>query len=112
MAVSIINLFNPVQLTSTAVTLYTVPATPVTNVLQRGRIRFVNTDTAVHSVTAYAFQSAGSATVTTTFVPGVAIGANSYLDTDVPVLGPGGVIQAKADSANVSATPLDGILFS
>lgn len=112
MAVQITNLFNPVQLTSTAVTLYTVAATPATLVLTRGRIRFTNTDSAGHSVTAYAIPSGGSPTVTNCFLNAEAIAANAHLDSDVPLLGPGGFIQAKADAANVSASPLDGVLFS
>lgn len=112
MAVQVTALFNPTQLTASAVTIYTVPATPLTTVLARARVRFTNTDTTSHSVIAYAIPNGGSATVTNCFVNSEAIAANTHLDSDVPLLGPGGVIQAKADAAFVSMFPLDGILFS
>ena len=112
MAVLVANLVNPVQVTTSTATLYTVPSTPSSTVLGRARIRFTNTDTGSHSITAYAVPSGGSATVTTCFLNAEAIAANSHLDSDVPLLGPGGTIQAKADAADISAAPLDGILFS
>src|ERR1700722_12677096 len=112
MAVQIVTLFNPVQLTGTTALLYTVPGTRATTVLGRARIRFVNTDTTSHSVVAYAVPALGSPTVTNCFLNSEAIAPNSHLDSDVPLLGPGGSIHANADAADVSALALDGILFS
>lgn len=113
MTVSVVNLFAPVSLTTTAVTLYTVAATPPTLVLARARLRFTNVDSAAHSVTAYAIPFGGAATVTNCFVNAESIAGNSHLDTDVPLLGLSGFIQAKCDVNNdVSAAALDGVLFS
>lgn len=113
MTVQVVQLFAPAQLTGSAATIYTVPATPANIVLARGRIRFTNTDTIGHAVTAYAIQSGGTASATNEFMSAETIAPNTHLDVDLPVLAAGGFYQAFADVASkVTALSLDGILFS
>ncbi len=113
MTVQILPLFGPAVLTTAAVTIYAVPATPPTITLSRGRVRFTNTTNSSHSVTAYGIPLAGSASAANCFAFAETIAGNAHLDMDLPVLGPGGLFQALAD-ANTSVTVhlLDGILFS
>lgn len=113
MAVSIVVLFAPVQLASSVGVIYAVPAAPTTTVLQRGRVRFSNTDSAAHTITGYAVPAGGSPGASNEFFPGESLAGNTHIDVDVPLLGPGGTIQAFADTAaKVTILPLDGILFS
>jgi plastocyanin len=113
MAVQVLQLFAPVELAAAAATIFTVPSLPSTTVLARGRVRFTNTDTASHAVTAYAIQSGGSAVVADCFMNAESIAPNTHLDIDLPVLAAGGFMQAFADTANkVTVLQLDGTLFS
>src|SRR5574337_1494139 len=113
MAITIVQLFAAVQLTGSAATIYTVPTTPTSTTLMRGRMRFTNTDTVAHSVTAYAIQASGSASAANAFLNAESIAPNQHLDVDVPVLAAGGFIQAFADiTLKVTAFSLDGVLFS
>lgn len=113
MAVQITPLFSPVQLTGSAATIYTLPSAPTTLTLARGRVRFTNTDTAARAVTAYAIPFGGTATAANTFLNAETIAPNQHLDVDLPVLAPGGFIQAFADvTLKVTMFCIDGILFS
>ena len=113
MAVQITQLFPATQLTNAAATIYTVPSSPATTTLARGRVRFTNTDSASHSVTAYAIQAAGTSSAANCFANAETIAPNTHIDMDVPMLAAGGFIQALADAASkVTMTALDGILFS
>ena len=113
MSVQITQLFEPVLITDTAATIYTVPTSPATLVLFRGRVRFTNTDTATRSVTVYAVPKGGTAATTNIVANGESIAPNDHLDLDIPVLAAGGFIQALTDSSGkVSASALDGLLFS
>jgi hypothetical protein len=113
MAIQITQLFAPSQLGVAAATIYTVPLSPPSTVLMRGRVRFTNTDNGSHAVTAYAIQSGGTASAANCFLAAESIPPNSHLDVDLPVLASGGLIQAFADVAGkVTITQLDGVLFS
>lgn len=113
MAVKITQLFAPTLLTGSAVTIYTVPASPVGIVLVRGRVRFTNQDTGLHTVTAYAIQAGGTASAANCFANAVSIAPGTYLDMDIPVLAAGGFIQALTDTASdVSIQSMDGVLFA
>ena len=94
----------PLQLSVTAATLYTMPAT-AGQTLNGARLRFANTDTAVHFVTAFA--GAGQCVPATPIAPG------DYLDADMPVLGPSGSYSGFADAASVvTVTQLGGVIVS
>ena len=113
MTIGYTNFFAPAVLTTAAVTLATVPATPFGTILRGGRIRFTNTTAVAAAVTAYAVPPAGTAGVGNAFVSAKSIAANDFLDVDVPIMPAGAFLQALA-SANTSITAhmLGGGLFS
>lgn len=111
MAVQVIQMFPPTIMTTSPVSVFVMPAAPTQQVLNRGRIRFTNTDTVAHTVTAYELVS--GSTVTSSFCPALNVPPNSNLDIDVPVIAAGGTIQAFASIGTVViAHALDGVLFS
>lgn len=113
MALLIVKLFTPTQLTTSAVTYYTCPATPTTSLLKNGRVRFANISASAMSVTAFAVPAAGSTAATNCFANGVSIAPNSWLDIDLPELGAGDFFQALASEASsVTVLALDGVVFS
>lgn len=113
MAIQFIKLFQPIMLTGSAATIYTMPATPAGVVLRNARIRFTNIDTAAHAVTVYAVPSGGSASTTNECLPAVSIPPNGYIDVDIPQLAVSDFIQAFADTASkVNAQAIDGVLQS
>lgn len=110
--VQVANFFGPIALSTNVMTIYTVPATPNTNAFARGRMRFANTSNGSVNVTAYGVPSGGEAAVGNCFAFEIAVAANSYLDSDIPVLGPGMFIQALASGAGITVSMIDGMLFS
>jgi hypothetical protein len=113
MAVSIGVLFSPTVLTGSVATIYTVPATPTTTTLANGRVRFTNTANAPVSVTWYAVPASGTAGPGNCQGNAESIAANAHVDVDVPLMGPGGTIQALAGTANdITMSALAGVLFS
>lgn len=113
MAVSIGVLFNPAQLTGSATTFYTVPASPATTTLANGRVRFTNTSNASRAITLYAVPNAGSAGAGNCQMNAETLAANAHVDVDIPLMGPGATIQAFADvTADVTISALSGTLFS
>lgn len=113
MTTSYSNFFAPTVLTTSAATLYTVPATPTASLLRGGRMRFTNTTAGAITVTAYAVPPAGTAAAGNAFVSAKSVAAGDYLDADVPIMPAGAFIQALA-SANTSITAhmLSGSVFS
>lgn len=106
-------LFAAAALTNAAATYYTVPATPTSNVLVNGRVRFTNVTAGAITVTAYAIQSGGSAADANAFMKAESIAANSHADVDVPQLAAGGFLQALASAnTSITITALTGILIS
>lgn len=113
MAVTVSYLFQPTQLGATAAVIYTAPASPASTVLSRGRVRFTNTSSGARAITAYGVPSGGSAGAGNCFMNAESLAANTHVDVDLPLLGPGGAFEAFADVANdVTVHALDGILFS
>ena len=113
MALSITQLFPPTVLTNSAATLFTMPTSPTTSILKNGRMRFNNTTAGAITVTAYAVPKGGTAAVGNAFLSAVSIAANSFLDTDIPVMGEGDFLQALASAnTSITASQLDGVLFS
>jgi hypothetical protein len=113
MAVQVTTLFAPTVLTASAAVIYTAPASPSTTVLTNGRVRFTNTSAGARSITAYAVPAAGSPAAGNCFMNAEALAANAHVDVDVPLLGPGGTLQALADvTSDVTITALSGVLFS
>jgi hypothetical protein len=113
MAIQISPLFNPQVLGTAAATIFTVPAAPASLTLARGRVRFTNTSGAAVSVTAYAIPLGGTAGPGTAYLNAESIAQNTHLDVDLPVLGPGGFLQALASAVtSITVHLLDGVLFS
>lgn len=92
-----VQMFEPTQLTGSAATLYTNPG-PASTIVINGRVRFSNTDTLTHQVTAYAVPLGGSASASNCFLNAFSIGPNQIVDVDMPVLKVGDFLQAKADT--------------
>ena len=113
MSITYTTFFNPTVLTTSAATLYTVPASPSSTVLRGGRMRLTNTTGGAVSATLYAVPLAGSAAAGNAFVSGKTISANDFLDVDVPLMGPGAFIQGLAGAAtSITAHMISGSLFS
>lgn len=112
MTITISKLFAPVQLGTSASTVYTCPATPATT-LKNARVRLSNNTGGAVNVTLHAVPAAGSPSATTMFLSVASIAANAYLDTDIPTLGPGDMLQALASAAaSVSIHEIGGVLSS
>lgn len=111
----IVSAFFPTQYLATAAnTIFTVPTTPTTNAFARGRIRLCNTDSGgAHTPTVYAVPFGKTPAAQYAFISAKSIAASDFLDSDVPVLGPGDFIAAKADAGNdVTISLIDGMLFA
>ena len=113
MALTFTRLFAPTVLTGTAATLYTCPASPTSNVVKNGRVRFTNTSAAPVTVTAYAVPLAGTAAAGNCFINAESIAANAHLDVDFPSLAAGDFLSALASAGtSITVTEIGGVLFS
>jgi hypothetical protein len=113
MAVSVGALFSPTVLTATAAVIYTVPTSPATTTLVNGRVRFTNTSGASRAITLYAVPASGTAGAGNCQMNAEALAQNTHVDVDVPLMGPGGTLQAFADAASdVTMSAIAGSLFS
>lgn len=114
MALSFLQLFASKQVNNAAAdTLFTVPASPSSNILRNGRLRFSNTTTGAVTIKAWAVPSAGAAADANVFLPTVSIPANSYIDVDIPIVIAGGFVQAQAGAAtSITASNIDGFIQS
>lgn len=114
MSITYSNFFAPTVLTTTAATLGSpVPATPTTSLLRGGRIRLTNTTAVAVTATLYAVPFGGTAGAGNAFVSAKSIGANDYLDVDVPIMPAGAFIQALASAAtSVTAHMISGGYYS
>lgn len=113
MSITYSNFFAPTVLGAAAATLYTVPATPTSNLLRGGRIRLTNTTAGAITVTLYAVPAAGAAAAGNAFVSAKSIAANDYLDVDVPIMPAGAFIQALASAGtSITAHMISGGIYS
>lgn len=114
MALSFLLLFAANQIDNAAPeTLFTVPAAPSSNILRNGRVRFANTTAAPVTIKAWAIPAAGAAADANVCLPVQSVGANAYIDVDVPVMAAGGFMQALAGAAaSITASMLDGFIQS
>lgn len=112
MAISYQKLFEPTVLTTSAATLFTVNASPSTNLLRGGRVRFTNTTAAALTVTAYSVPSGGTAADGNAFIKARSIAANDYLDIDLPNMKAGDFLQALASATGITAHYINGSVFS
>lgn len=112
MTITYSKFFEPTVLGVTVATLVTVAGVPST--LLRGlRVRFTNTTTLPVTITAYAVPSSGTAANSNAFALGVVVGANGYLDIDVPILKVGDFLQALAGTAaSITVQSIWGAYFA
>lgn len=100
MAISYLKFFQPTVLTTSLVTLFTVPVTPASSLLRSCRLRLTNTSTTAKSARLYAVPASGAAADGNAFYFDQTVTPNSYMDVDVPIMAAGDFIQGLA-----SATP-------
>ena len=113
MALTIQQLFTPVQLPNAVAVLFTMPTTPATTVLKNGRVRLTNTSGGAVPVTLYADASATASSAANCCLSAVSVAANSYLDVDLPTLKAGDTLRGLAGTANViTMHELGGVLYS
>src|SRR3990167_3276470 len=114
MALSFIPLFAAKLVNNAAVdTLFTVGASPTTNVLRNGRVRFANVTAGAVTIKAWAVPAAGAAADANVCLPTLSIAANSYIDLDLPYVVAGGFVQAQAGAASsITALQIDGFIQS
>lgn len=113
MALTVSQLFAPVQLPNAAAALFAMPTTPTTTVLKNGRIRLTNTSGAAVPVTLYADAAATASSAANCCLNAVSIAGNGYLDVDLPTLKAGDTLRGFAGTASViTMHELGGILYS
>lgn len=113
MSIAYAKFFPPTVLAVAVATLYTVPTQPSSNLFRGGRVRFTNTTALAASVTANAVPVGGTASAGNAFLSGVTVPANSYVDSDTPILNAGDTLQALSGTASaITAHALFGGVFS
>ena len=114
MAISFLQLFAAKQVNNAAVdTLFTVGASPTTNLARNVRVRFCNTTAGPVTIKAWVVPPAGAAADANVCLPTKSILANDFLDLDVPVMVAGAFMQAQAGAAaSITAEMLDGFIQS
>lgn len=90
--------FEPAQLTTSAATYYTAAGT-----LRDGRLLLANTTGGAVTYTVYVVPSGGSAGDSNAIVKGKSLGANDFVEIDLPRMKSGDFVQALA-SAGTSIT--------
>ena len=112
MTVQVIKMFDPSTLNKAQYVLYSVP-TDAAYVLSNARIRFANSDSIAHSIYAYGVPIGQGPSSSNVFLPPVSLASSSYMDVDVPELGPGGSLIAISDADGaVVVHCLSALLFS
>lgn len=113
MAINYQKFFPPTVLGVGAAIIYTVPATPTSNLFRGGRVRLTNTTNTPKTARVHAVPAAGALADANAFFFDQTIPAFGYIDVDVPILGAGDSIQALASaSPAVNIQVLTGGMFS
>ena len=113
MALSVAQLFAPVALAASDAVLYTMPTSPTTSVLKNGRVRLTNTSGSAVPVTLYADASGTASAAANCCLSAKSVGANDFLDVDIPTLKAGDTLRGFAGTAAViTMHELGGILYS
>ena len=114
MAISFLQLFAAKLVNNAAAdTLFTVAASPTTNLARNVRVRFANVTALAATIKAWVVPPAGAAADANVCLPTVSILANSYIDVDVPVMVAGAFMQAQAGTvSSITVTMLDGFIQS
>lgn len=101
MSITITQLFTPVQLPNAAAVLFTMPAAPAGGVLKNLRVRLTNTSGSAVAATLYVAAAATANSAAISCLSAVSIGANSYLDLDIPTMAAGDTLRGFAATASV-----------
>lgn len=113
MAITYGRFFAPQQIPAVDTSIYTIPAVPPQIVMKSLRVRLANTTNAPAAVTLYAVPAGGTAGAANACLPGVSIGANDYLDVDVPDMAASDALHALGGTAGaITISQLDGFLKS
>lgn len=113
MAISYAKLFQPTVLTTSLVTIYTVPVQPASSLLRTARVRLTNTTALAKTARLHAVPVAGAALQDNAFFFDQTVPANNYVDVDVPLMAAGDVIQALASATpGVNIQAITGAIFS
>lgn len=107
-------LFEPVAMVlTTPTTIFTVPTSPTTSLLRGGIVRITNHTAAAVSGTLHAVPLAGSAANANMCLPTTSIGANSYIDVQLPQMKAGDFLQGFASAAaSLNIQAIAGAYFS
>lgn len=113
MAITIAQLFTPVQLPNAVGVLYTMPTLPASSVLKNARLRLTNTTGGPVAATLYADVAATASGAANCFLSAVSIAAGASLDVDIPTLKAGDTLRGLAAAANsITAHEMGGVLYS
>lgn len=113
MALNFLKLFQPKQVAAAADTIFTMPTTPTNIILRNGRVRFVNTTAGFVTIKAWAVPNGNSEGDSNVCLPATSIGANGFVEMDVPTLAAGDILKAQAGAAtSVTVQFIDGFLQS
>lgn len=115
MALTITQLFTPIQLPAAAAVLFSMPAAAAqpSAVLKNGRVRLTNTSNAAVPVTLYAAAAATASAAANCCMNAQSIPTNSYIDVDIPTMMAGDTLRGYAGTANVvTMHEMGGMLYS
>lgn len=112
MALQIKQLFSPVALPAVAAVLYTMPTDTATTTLKNGRVRLSNTTAGALQATLYADVAATASSAANIALPATTIGANSYLDVDLPTMKAGDTLRGFGSAVGITMQELGGVLYS
>jgi hypothetical protein len=112
MALSFVQLFPPSQLTAVSGVLFDL-TTPASAVLKNLRVRLTNATAAAVPVTLYVAPSATASGPANCCLNAVSIGANGYLDVDIPTMKAGDTFRGLAGTAAaITVHELGGVIYS
>lgn len=115
MALTISQLFTPVQLAAAAGVLFTMPtvASQPNAVLKNGRVRLTNTSASAVPVTLYADAAANASGAANCCLSAQSVPANGYMDVDIPTLKAGDTLRGMAGTASIiTMHEMGGVLYS
>jgi len=116
MAFDVAKLFSITDLTTSNVTIYTVPTLPTSTILSGAVFRLSNVTAGAITVNMHVIDSGGSADTTNyndAVLRDYSISANQTVEISIPQMGAGDFIQMLASANNsVNVSPVAGTLFS
>ena len=107
-------LFEPVALAlTTPTTIFSVPSVVATSLLKGAVVRLTNSTAGAVSATLHAVPLAGTAAATNMCFPTTSIGANSYVDVQLPQMKAGDFLQGFASAAtSINIQAISGAYYS